>query len=382
MQATCHYPSLPAPARPSGRFRRGFVCLLSPLLGPEPVIQAPSRLPTIAGMTQTITRGSLVDVPGLEVGHHTLQRRLSGCSVVLARAGAVAAVDVRGAAPGTRETDLLDASNLVEKVHAIVLCGGSAFGLDAASGVMRWLDEHGIGFATPHGVVPIVPAAVLFDLPLVRPGDDAQARPDAQAGYAACQAASTSSPASGNVGAGAGATVGKLFGPERAMKGGIGHASVQVGPWVVAAMIACNAVGDVVDPATGRVLAGARSADGQSLRDTQAALLEGETVRRVMPGTNTTIGVVATNATLTKAQAQRLAVSAHDGLARSIRPVHTTLDGDTLFAMASCAVDTPPDLMLLTTLAAHATALATVDAVLQAQAVQTVHGHWPAATPR
>ena len=325
--------------------------------------------------------GSLVDVPGLQVGHAQMAGRLTGCSVVLAPQGAVCAVDVRGAAPGTRETDLLDPSNLVERVHAVLLCGGSAFGLEAASGVMRWLEEHDIGFQTGFGRVPIVPAAVLFDLPAVRAGDDPKVRPDADCGWRACEAASREAPAAGNVGAGSGASVGKLFGLDRAMKGGIGHASVQVGPWVVAAMIACNAIGDVLDPDTGRVLAGARSADGQNLLDTQAALLSGQTMLRPMPGTNTTIGVVATNATLTNAQAQRLAVSAHDGLARSIRPVHTSLDGDTLFAMASGAVDTPPDLMLLTTLAAHATALATVDAVKQAQAIETLHGHWPAAQP-
>ena len=246
---------------------------------------------------------------------------------------------------------------------------------------MRWLESRGIGFQTGYGRVPIVPAAVLFDLPAVRAGDDPQVRPDADCGWRACEAASRDTPAAGNVGAGSGAAVGKLFGLDRAMKGGIGHASVQVGPWVVAAMIACNAIGDVVDPASGRVLAGARTADGQGLLDTQAALLAGQSTLRPMPGTNTTIGVVATNATLTKAQAQRLATSAHDGLARSIRPVHTTLDGDTLFAMATGAEGAPPDLMLLTTLAAHATALATVDAVRQAQAVQTVHGHWPATNP-
>lgn len=322
--------------------------------------------------------GSLVDVPGLEVGHHTLSQRLTGCSVVLARQGAVAAVDVRGAAPGTRETDLLEASNLVERVHAIALCGGSAFGLDAASGVMRWLEERGIGFATPHGVVPIVPAAVLFDLSLVRPGDDPRARPDAQAGYAACEAASTAPPAAGNVGAGAGASVGKLFGPGLAMKGGIGHASVRVGPCVVAAMVACNAVGDVLDPSSGRILAGARTADGQ-LRDTQRALLAGQTQQPPVPGTHTTIGIVATNARLDKAQAKRLAMSGHDGLARSIRPVHTPFDGDTLFAMATGSQAAPPDLLLLSAMSAEATALATVHAVLSARAVQTQAGLWPAA---
>ena len=330
-------------------------------------------------MSVTPSQGSLTDVPGLEIGQHTLTSRLTGCSVVLAREGAVAAVDVRGAAPGTRETDLLDASNLVEKVHAIVLCGGSAFGLDAASGVMRWLAERGIGFATPHGVVPIVPAAVLFDLPVVRPGDAPLARPDAHAGYAACEAASRQRPVSGNVGAGAGASVGKLLGPSRAMKGGIGHASVRVGHWVVAAMVACNAVGDVTDPDSGRILAGARTPDGRQLLNTQQAMLAGQTLQPPIPGTNTTIGILATNARLDKAQARRLAISGHDGLARAIRPVHTPFDGDTLFAMATGAEPAPPDLLLLSVMAAEATALAVVDAVLHAQSVQTLSGQLPAA---
>ncbi len=323
--------------------------------------------------------GSIVDVPGLQVGHFTMSERLTGCTVVLAPNGAVGAVDVRGAAPGTRETDLLDPANLVDKVHAVVLSGGSAFGLDAATGVVRWLDAQGIGFETGYGRVPIVPAAVLFDLPVVREGDNPKARPNAEAGYAACQAASTAPPAAGNVGAGAGACVGKLFGLDRCMKGGIGNASVRVGPWVVGALVACNAVGDVLDPATGRVLAGARTADGRSLLDTQRALLQGERGNRPLPGTNTTIGVVATNATLTKAQAKRLAMSAHDGLARSIRPAHTTLDGDTLFAMATGTETSPVDLMLLTVMAAEATALATVDAISKARTTSTTSGAIPAA---
>jgi len=333
--------------------------------------------------SQTIVNseyGSIVDVPGLQVGHFTLSERLTGCSVVLAPEGAVGAVDVRGAAPGTRETDLLDPANLVDKVHAVLLSGGSAFGLDAATGVVRWLDENGIGFETGHGRVPIVPAAVLFDLPVVRPGDDPQARPGAEAGYAACQAASTAQPEAGNVGAGAGACVGKLFGLDRCMKGGIGNASVRVGPWVVGALVACNAVGDVVDPASGRVLAGARTADGTGLLDTQRALLPGERDNRPLPGTNTTIGVVATNATLNKAQAKRLAMSAHDGLARSIRPAHTTLDGDTLFAMATGTEVSPPDLLLLTVMAAQATEQATLNAIRQAQSIETTGGPVPAAS--
>lgn len=323
--------------------------------------------------------GSIVDVPGLQVGHFTLSERLTGCSVVLAPEGAVGAVDVRGAAPGTRETDLLDPANLVDKVHAVLLSGGSAFGLDAASGVVRWLEEHGIGFETGYGRVPIVPAAVLFDLPVARPGDDPKARPQADAGYAACQAASAAQPAAGNVGAGAGACVGKLFGLDRCMKGGIGNACVRVGPWVVGALVACNAVGDVIDPANGQVLAGARTADGTGLLDSQRALLAGERGKRPLPGTNTTIGVVATNATLTKAQAKRLAMSAHDGLARSIRPAHTPLDGDTLFALATGTEASSADLMLLTIMAAQATALATLDAIEHAQSVQTTLGWLPAA---
>lgn len=322
--------------------------------------------------------GALTDVAGLRVGHFTHARRLTGCTVVLAPDGAVGAVDVRGAAPGTRETDLLDAANLVDRVHAVVLAGGSAFGLDAASGVMRWLDEQGIGFPTEHGRIPIVPAAVLFDLPLVRTGDDPKARPDAQAGYLAAQAASNQPCQEGNVGAGAGATVGKLFGTARSMKGGIGQASLTLGPWTVGALIACNAVGDVIDPDSGAVLAGARGNDG-GLIDTQAALLQGAALKPPVPGTHTTIGVIATNARLSKAQAKRLAMSAHDGLARSVRPAHTPFDGDTLFALATGTIADEPDMLLLTTLAAAACARAVVRAATQAQGVDTLAGYLPAA---
>jgi L-aminopeptidase/D-esterase-like protein len=323
--------------------------------------------------------GALTDVAGLLVGHFAHPKRSTGCTVVLAPDGVVAGVDVRGAAPGTRETDLLDAGNLVDQVHAVVLCGGSAFGLDAASGVVRWLEEQNIGWATPHGRVPIVPAAVLYDLAIVADGDDARARPDARSGYQAAQAACSPNPAEGNVGAGLGATVGKLFGMRRAMKGGIGQASVQVGPWTVSALIACNAVGDVTDPASGVVLAGARSMDGRLCIDTQKALLRGDTLSPPAPGSNTTIGVIACNALLSKAQAKRLAMSAHDGLARAVRPAHTTLDGDTLFALATGACSQEPDLLLLGVMAAEACASATVRAVTQAQGLPTVHGFLPSA---
>lgn len=325
------------------------------------------------------TSGALTDVAGLLVGHFTHPHRPTGCTVVLAPEGAVAGVDVRGAAPGTRETDLLDAGNLVDQVHAVVLSGGSAFGLDAASGVMRWLEEHNIGFATPHGKVPIVPAAVLYDLAVLSEGDDERARPDAQLGYQAAQVACSPNTAEGNVGAGLGATVGKLFGMHRAMKAGIGQASVQVGPWTVSALMACNAVGDVTDPASGLVLAGARSMDGRSCINTQQALLRGDALSPPVAGSNTTIGVIACNARLSKAQAKRLAMSAHDGLARAVRPAHTLLDGDTLFALATGTCLQTPDLLLLGVMAAHACAHATLRAATQAQGLSTVHGFLPAA---
>jgi L-aminopeptidase/D-esterase-like protein len=323
---------------------------------------------------------SLCDVGGISVGHAVAHGRLTGCTVVLTgEHGAVAAVDVRGAAPGTRETELLAPENLVERVHAIVLTGGSAFGLDAASGVMGWLDDKGIGLDTGFGKVPIVPAAVLFDFALLREGDDAKIRPTAALGRAACDNAVAFDTSQGNVGAGAGASVGKLFGIARSMKGGLGQASVQVGPWVVSALVACNAVGDVIDPATGKPLAGARKdAHSKLLGDTQALLLKGEKLQRTLPGTNTSIGVIATNATLTKAQAKRLAMSAHDGLARSVRPAHTPYDGDALFALATGEIKDLPDVMLLNVMAAHATAAAVVNAVLHAKGVQTIAGWVPA----
>ena len=322
--------------------------------------------------------GALTDVAGLRVGHFTDPRRPTGCTVVIADGGAVAGVDVRGAAPGTRETELLSPVNAVDRVHAVLLAGGSAFGLDAAGGVMRWLDEHGIGVAigargedapgAPRAApirVPIVSAAILFDLWV----GDARIRPDSAAGYAACVAASAAPPAEGSVGAGAGAAVGKLFGIERAMKGGIGSASLRVGGATVAALIAVNAVGDVIDPATGAVVAGARTPDGKHLLGTTRALLRGAAQAQAIVGGATTIGVVATDAALTKAEATKVAQMAHDGLARSINPVHTMADGDTLFALATGRARDKPDLTLLGIAAAEATARAVLRAVALAHGV-------------
>jgi L-aminopeptidase/D-esterase-like protein len=252
----------------------------------------------------------------------------------------------------------------------VLLSGGSAWGLDAAGGVMRWLDEQGIGMNVGPARVPIVPAAVLFDLTL----GDPTIRPDAQAGYAACVNASAQAPAQGNVGAGSGASVGKLFGMQRAMKGGIGTASVRVGSVTVGALVACNALGDVIDPDTGALIAGARHAgvhgNSQGLCDTRRSLLAGVPPLPILAGTNTTIGVIATDAKLSKTQAQRLAQIGHDGLARSLNPVHTLSDGDTLFALSTGLAANSPGMTVLCVMAAEAVALATVQAVKAAQGLQ------------
>ena len=322
--------------------------------------------------------GAITDVAGIEVGHFSDTRRPTGCTVILAREGAVAGVDVRGAAPGTRETDLLAPGNLVQQVHGIMLAGGSAWGLAAADGAMRWLEERNIGMDVRFGTLPIVPAAVLFDLPM----GDARIRPDAAAGYAACEVASSDAPAEGNVGAGSGALVGKLFGVDRAMKGGIGTASVTVGGVTVGALVAVNALGDVIDPDTAQPVAGARTEDGLALLDTRRALLRGEPPKPLLAGTNTTLGVIATDAVLTKVQANRLASVAHDGLARAINPVHTMSDGDTLFALATGRVPlegNAPGMTVLGTMAAEAVARATLRAVLAARSVTVGELHVPCA---
>jgi L-aminopeptidase/D-esterase-like protein len=320
--------------------------------------------------------GAITDVAGVEVGHFTDTRRPTGCTVVIVREGAVAGVDVRGAAPGTRETDLLAPTHLIERVHGVLLAGGSAWGLDAASGVMRWLEEQGVGFPVGPLRLPIVPGAVLFDLML----GDASVRPDAAAGYRACELASAKAPAQGNVGAGTGAVVGKIFGIERAMKGGIGSASVTVEGITVGALVACNAVGDVIDPDTAQVVAGARSRNGKSLFDSRRALLRGEAPKPLLAGTNTTIGVIATDAVITKAQASRLATMAHDGLARCINPVHTMSDGDTLFALGTGRAAGALGMMTLGTMAAEATAMAVLRAVRAAQGITIGKLHLPAAS--
>jgi L-aminopeptidase/D-esterase-like protein len=318
-------------------------------------------------------QGSITDVDGLRVGHFTDSRRPTGCTVLLFDRGAVAGVDVRGSAPGTRETDLLNPVNTVERVNALVLSGGSAFGLDTASGVMRYLDENKIGYRVGSIVVPIVPAAILFDLAL----GDSKIRPDAQAGYAACQAASNAPPREGNVGAGAGATVGKMFGMKAAMKSGIGTASLTIGSsgLVVGAIVAVNALGDVRQEQTKNILAGARAPDGQSFLDSLAQILAGATLVEAKQGGNSTIGIVATNAALTKNEATKVAQMAHDGLARTINPIHTAFDGDTIFAAATGTAAARADASTIGAVAAEAMAHAVNRAVLAATGLPGLPAH-------
>ena len=279
----------------------------------------------------------LTEVEGLTVGQFTLTGRPTGCTVVLVEgSGAVGGVSQRGAAPGTRETDLLNPLNLVDKVNAIVLAGGSAFGLAAADGVSTYLEEHKTGWSVGSlGVVPIVPAAILFDLGF---GGDPKIRPTADCGYRAAQAATSGAVEEGNIGAGAGATVGKVAGSERSMKGGAGSAAIRLpNGLIVAALAVVNAVGDVIDPMTGQVVAGVRTPDGKHLADARKLLRDGSLLKATAPraAENTTLVIVATNARLTKVEVSRVALMADDGIARAVSPAHTIGDGDTVFALAT-----------------------------------------------
>lgn len=312
--------------------------------------------------------GSIVDVPGVSAGHWTDAVAATGCTVVLCPDGAVGGVAVRGGSPGTHETDLLDPIRRVDRVHGILLSGGSAFGLAAAGGVQQWLEERGFGFPTPHGVVPIVPAAILFDLGV----GSADVRPDAAAGYAACQASDTAGLLSGSVGAGTGATVAKAFGTESAIKGGIGSASCVLPDGVhVAAAVAVNAWGGVYDHRDGVLIAGPRRQGGAMADPVDVMLIDGTTAGD-SPMVHTTIGVVATDAKLDKMQVNFVASSAHDGLALTIRPCHTPSDGDTMFCLATGQSESAVDLMAIVTAATHVTALAVLDAVRSAQGLAGV----------
>ena len=320
--------------------------------------------------------GSITDVEGIRVGHFTDARRPTGCTVILYERGAVAGVDVRGSAPGTRETDLLEPTNLVDKVNAILLSGGSAFGLDAATGVVRYLDERGFGYSLGGAPpVPIVPAAVLLDLTV----GDAKIRPNADSGYDACAKATRGPVAEGNVGAGAGATVGKLLG-KKPMKGGIGTSSIKLpNGIVVAAIVAVNCVGDVLDPGTGQIIAGALNPDGKSFLDVARSLRNGTGVGagRASSGSgeNTTIGVVATNARFNKTEMTKIAQMAHDGMARAISPSHTMYDGDTLFAMGTGTSPIAANVTAIGALAAEAVSGAIVRGVMMAASIPGYPGY-------
>jgi L-aminopeptidase/D-esterase-like protein len=322
--------------------------------------QAPA---TTAAPNRTITA-----VTGIKVGHTTLTERPTGCTVILVDGeGAVGGVSQRGGAPGTRETDLLDPSNMVDKVNAIVLAGGSAFGLDAATGTVRWLEEHNMGWDVRIAKVPIVPAAILFDLPV---GGNPKIRPTADCGYKAAAEASSAPVREGTIGAGAGATVGKSGGPGRgAMKSGLGSYSITLANGLtVGAIVAVNAVGDIIDPDTGTIVAGVRNKDN-TFADARALLRTGQTGPRPRPGENTTIGVVATNARLDKSQVHRMAMMADDGYARAIFPSHTMGDGDTVFSLATGKWTGEVDITQIGALAADVMARAIVRAATEATGI-------------
>ena len=307
--------------------------------------------------------GSIIDVPGVSVGHWTDAEAATGCTVILTTDGAVGGAAVRGGSPGTRETDLLDPIRRVDEVHAVSLSGGSAFGLAAASGAQQWLEERGIGFDAPHGPVPIVPAAILYDLGVGR----SDVRPDGATGYAACDATDATEMAVGSIGAGTGATVAKAFGLDGAIKGGIGSACFVLPDGVsVGAAVAVNAWGGIYDYRDGGLIAGPRRDDG-SMADPVDVMLTGEASARPTALANTTIGVVATDAKLDKMQANFVSSACHDGLALTIRPCHTPSDGDTMFCVATGRNSVTANLMAIVTAATHVTALAVLDAIRSAR---------------
>ena len=308
----------------------------------------------------------ITSVPGIRVGHYTDRPNATGCTVVMCERGAVGGVDVGGSSPGSRETDLLRPTSRISDVHAVLLSGGSAFGLDAASGVVRYLEENGVGLRFGATTVPIVPAAILFDLGLVTD----RVRPGPEEGYLAARIASAGVVAEGSVGAGTGATVGKLLGMEKAVKGGIGTASIDLGDGLqVGALVAVNAVGGVHDPRDGRLIAGPRQMDGHDMWDSVELLVSSGAAASPVSTPNTTIGVVATNARFDKVQVNKIASVAHDGLALAVRPAHTMADGDIMFALALGSWEGKASLDRLCAAAALCASRAIVRAVLKAEGI-------------
>ena len=303
------------------------------------------------------------NIDGIKVGNAQDMEAITGCTVILCEEGATAGVDVRGGSPGTRETDLLKSENLVDKIHGVMLAGGSAFGLDAASGAMKYLEESGIGFDVQVTKVPIICSAILFDLNI----GDYRVRPDSEMGYTACMNATDKECPNGSIGAGTGATVGKFFGNERAMKGGLGSYAVEVGDLKVGAIVAVNCLGDVIDPSTGEILAGLLDESGEVLIGTEDVLTSLYREKRNIFSGNTTIGVVATNGKLTKPEANKLASMAHNGYGRTMRPAHSIFDGDTIFTMATGKVDA--DINVVGLLAARTMEQAVINAVKSANSL-------------
>lgn len=302
-----------------------------------------------------------MEIKGIKVGHAQDINAATGCTVIICEKGAVTGVDVRGGAPGTRETDLLDPVNLVETAHAVLLTGGSAFGLDSAAGVMQFLEENNIGFDVQVTKVPIVCGAALFDLAI----GDYKIRPDKKMGYQACMDASSVECKQGCVGAGTGATVGKILGTGQSMKSGLGCFALQTGSLMVGALVATNCLGDVIDPLTGKKLAGLLNDDMQTFSDTEEIMIKLYSDKTSLFSGNTTIGVIVTNAAFSKAQATKLASMAQNGYARTMRPAHSMYDGDTIFAMSTGSVEA--DLSVVGLLAARAMERAVISSIKNAE---------------
>ena len=312
--------------------------------------------------------GYITDVKGLEVGHSQSIEGISGCTVVICRDGATGGVDVRGGAPGTRETDLFRAENMIDKVHAIVLSGGSAFGLDASSGVMKYLEEESIGFDVGVATVPIVASAVIFDLAI----GDPKIRPDLKMGYDAAASASQVEIRQGNVGCGMGATVGKIMGPNNGMKSGLGSASISLGDLTVSAIVSVNSFGDIYNHKTGQQIAGVYDYENEKLLNT-IEIMTNSKLELGFSVENTTIGIIGTNAILTKAEANKVSQMAHNGFARSINPVHSMMDGDTIFTMATNVVKS--DINIIGTLAAEVMSRAITNAIIFAKSIDKLYSY-------
>lgn len=312
--------------------------------------------------------GYITDVEGLKVGHSQSQEGVTGCTAILYTQGATGGVDVRGGAPGTRETDLFRAENMIDKVHAIVLSGGSAFGLEASTGVMKYLEEEGIGFNVGVARVPIVASAVIFDLAI----GDSKIRPDSQMGYDAAKTASITESRQGNIGCGMGATVGKIMGPGNAMKSGLGSASIKLGELVVSAIVSVNSFGDIYNYKTGQQIAGVYDYDNKRLLNT-IDIMTNYNANLGFSMENTTIGVIGTNAILTKAEANKVSQMAHNGFARSINPVHSMMDGDTIFTMATNMVKS--DVNIIGALAAEVMSRAITNAIIYAKSISGLNSY-------